>query len=230
MYTELDRKRIGNPEPVTILMISIDRNSRLRIPYGSHTSCNCDILCLSSSLLFSSALSNSSHHRCVCIDRLPAIQFEFSIALLLTLLCLPSPSSDGVAPLLSFRAIWGESFSMITESFFGGAFVAEYFRDKTVSDKDNINNMIESSIETSINKDGSYSSKRLMLMNDEQSKDSDFILNAHGFDPACWKIVSLRNNIRQVISKQDGIVTLYASFLTVKPVLELTINQIEEFL
>lgn len=122
-----------------------------------------------------------------------------------------------------------DSLRKACATIFGGAFVAEYFRDKTVSDKDNINNMIESSIETSINKDGSYSSKRLMLMNDEQSKDSDFILNAHGFDPACWKIVSLRNNIRQVISKQDGIVTLYASFLTVKPVLELTISQIENF-
>lgn len=70
--------------------------------------------------------------------------------------------------------------------------------------------------ETSINKDGTYSSKRLIEMNDTQSKDPSFILKAHGFDDS-WKIVSLKNNIRQVISKQDGTVTLYASFLTVKP-------------
>ena len=124
-----------------------------------------------------------------------------------------------------------DSLRKACATVFGGAFVAEYFRDKTISDKDNISSMIESSIETSINKDGSYSSKRLMLMNDEQSKDSNFILNAHGFDPACWKIVSLRNNIRQVISKQDGIVTLYASFLTVRPIdeKEISLKRIEEF-
>lgn len=54
-------------------------------------------------------------------------------------------------------------------------------------------------------------------------------MKAHGFDTSCWKIVSLRNNIRQVISKQDGIVTLYASFLTVKPIIDLTVEQIEGF-
>lgn len=83
--------------------------------------------------------------------------------------------------------------------------------------------------ETTINKDGTYSSKRLLVMNDSESKNPDFILKAHGFEPDLWKIVSLRNNIRQVISKQDGVVTLYASFLTVKPTTELTLNQINKF-
>lgn len=83
--------------------------------------------------------------------------------------------------------------------------------------------------ETSINKDGTYSSNKLLAMNETESKNPDYILNAHGFDTACWKLVSARNNIRQVISKQDGIVTLYASFITVKPTLNLTLESIKAF-
>lgn len=119
-------------------------------------------------------------------------------------------------------------------TIFGGAFVAEYFNqkenttDKTVDDV--IENMQKSfNSETSINKDGTYSSNKLLIMNEEESKNPDYILKAHGFDTECWKIVSARNNIRQVISKQDGVVTLYASFITVKPIVDLTLEQIESF-
>ena len=73
--------------------------------------------------------------------------------------------------------------------------------------------------ETSINKDGSYSSKRLIEMSEAQSKDPKYILKAHGFDSNDWEIVSVRNTIRQAISRQseDGVATLYASYITVKP-------------
>lgn len=84
--------------------------------------------------------------------------------------------------------------------------------------------------ETSINKDGTYSSKKLIEMNDEQSKDPDYILNAHGFDPDFWKLVSARNNIRNA-SRKDGIVTMYASYITVKPIDdgEISLRKIGEF-
>lgn len=84
--------------------------------------------------------------------------------------------------------------------------------------------------ETSINKDGTYSSKKLIEMNDEQSKDPDYILNAHGFDSDFWKLVSARNNIRNA-SRKDGIVTMYASYITVKPIEdgEISLRKIEEF-
>ena len=74
--------------------------------------------------------------------------------------------------------------------------------------------------ETSINKDGSYSSKRLIEMSEAQSKDPKYILKAHGFDSNDWEIVSVRNTIRQAISRQseDGVATLYASYITVKPI------------
>ena len=114
-------------------------------------------------------------------------------------------------------------------TIFGGAFIAEYFQNK-IENLQSVEDIQKSyNIETTINKDGTYSSNRLLVMNETESKDPDFILKAHGFDTTCWKIVSARNNIRQVISKQDGVVTLYASFITVKPIVDLTLSQIEEF-
>lgn len=115
-------------------------------------------------------------------------------------------------------------------TIFGGAFIAEYYKSKLLQNDKSIEDIQKSyGAETSINKDGTYSSNKLLVMNEAESKDPDYILKAHGFDTACWKIISARNNIRQVISKQDGVVTLYASFITVKPVVDLTLEQIEKF-
>lgn len=116
------------------------------------------------------------------------------------------------------------------DTIFGGAFVADYFKNKANALEKSIEELQNSyNTETTINKDGTYSSNRLLVMNEQDSKNPDYILKAHGFDSSCWKIISARNNIRQVISKQDGIVTLYASFITVKPILDLTLEQIETF-
>ncbi len=115
-------------------------------------------------------------------------------------------------------------------TIFGGAFIAEYFENKKISLDKSIEDMKQSyGSETTINKDGTYSSNRLLEMNEAQSKDASYILKAHGFDVESWKLVSARNNIRQVISKQDGVVTLYASYITVKPILDLSLEQIETF-
>lgn len=62
-------------------------------------------------------------------------------------------------------------------TIFGGAFIAEYFREKTLKSEsatqdEMIENMQKSfNTETSINKDGTYSSNRLLVMNDAESKD-----------------------------------------------------------
>lgn len=118
-------------------------------------------------------------------------------------------------------------------TIFGGAFIAEYFQNKaTMVENASIEAVQRSyNAETIINKDGTYSSNKLLAMNEAESKDPDYLLKAHGFDTSCWKIISARNNIRQVISKQDGVVTLYASFITVKPISEkdLPLSKIEEF-
>lgn len=118
-------------------------------------------------------------------------------------------------------------------TIFGGAFIAEYFQNKATLVENASVEAIQSgyNAETTINKDGTYSSNKLLTMNEEQSKDPNYLLKAHGFDTSCWRIISARNNIRQVISKQDGVVTLYASFITVKPIAEkeLPLSKMEEF-
>ncbi|MBU5332084.1 metallophosphoesterase [Anaerocolumna aminovalerica] len=84
--------------------------------------------------------------------------------------------------------------------------------------------------ERTINKDGSQSSNRLIEMSEEQSKDVNYILKAHGFDNISWELVSAKNNIWNVYSKQDGISTLYSSKITVKPIeLNITSELIEEW-
>ena len=108
-----------------------------------------------------------------------------------------------------------DSLRKANNTIFGGAFVAKYLQGKEVDL--NREKILDKDIELKMNKDGSWSSNKLLQMTEEQSKDVSFVLKAHGFDDN-WQITSLRNSVRQVISKQDGIVTLYASYLTVKPI------------
>jgi len=71
---------------------------------------------------------------------------------------------------------------------------------------------------TELLSDGSYKSDKLLKMNEEQSKDVCYLLEAHGFDSGFWQVVSARNNIWNVYSKQDGVQQLYSSKITVKPI------------
>ena len=113
------------------------------------------------------------------------------------------------------------------DTIFGGAFIYQYMKENDVDTNISINDKKE----TRMNKDGSWTSNMLLSMTEEQSKDSEYILKAHGFNSEKWQITSLRNSVRQVISKQDGVITLYASYLTVKPISEngLSLSKIEKF-
>lgn len=82
---------------------------------------------------------------------------------------------------------------------------------KKVDAKDNYKETVE------IMGDGSYKSDKLLQMSEEQSKDINYLLKAHGFDVKDWELVSARNNIWNVYSKKDGVQQLYASKITVKP-------------
>ncbi|AYP68242.1 hypothetical protein PQE75_gp237 [Bacillus phage vB_BcoS-136] len=64
---------------------------------------------------------------------------------------------------------------------------------------------------------GNRKSDKLIKMSSEQSKDVDYLLDAHGFDKTDWELVNARNNIWHVYSKQDGVQELYSSKITVKP-------------
>lgn len=66
-------------------------------------------------------------------------------------------------------------------------------------------------------KDGSHKSDKLLKMSSEQSKDVDYLLSAHGFDPKVWELVSARNNIWNTNSQAQGVQTLYSSKISVKP-------------
>jgi hypothetical protein len=70
---------------------------------------------------------------------------------------------------------------------------------------------------TEIKKDGSQSSDKLVKMNEQQSKDVDFLLDAHGFDTTKWELLSARNNIWNVSAGDNPNKTLYSSRITVKP-------------
>lgn len=64
---------------------------------------------------------------------------------------------------------------------------------------------------------GTHKSDKLLRMSEEDSKNPEFLLRAHGYDPEEWELVSARNNIWNVYSQKDGINTLYSSKITVKP-------------
>lgn len=65
--------------------------------------------------------------------------------------------------------------------------------------------------------DGTQISDKLIVMSEEDKKNPDFLLKAHGYDPKEWTLTSSRNNIWNTYSKQDGIMTLYSSKIAVKP-------------
>lgn len=82
---------------------------------------------------------------------------------------------------------------------------------------EDINKPVEYKATHEILSDGTHRSDRLIWMSEEEQKDPVFLLQAHGFDPDEWELVSARNNIWHVYSKQDGQRVSYASKITVKP-------------
>lgn len=94
-------------------------------------------------------------------------------------------------------------------------YIEEIHRD--LNDKDfeqkigNYKNKIEH------NSDGTQSSDKLIEMAEEDAKDINFLLKAHGYEVNAWELVSARNNIWNVYSKKDGICTLYSSKIVVRP-------------
>ncbi len=68
-----------------------------------------------------------------------------------------------------------------------------------------------------INKDGSYSSDRLIGIEDESVlKDENFLLKCHGYDPKLWEIVSARNSKWNAQLKGGKVTKMYASKINVR--------------
>lgn len=118
-----------------------------------------------------------------------------------------------------------------SQSIFGNVFVSEYFKDKslsqTMTDVEKAQSTYKS--ESSINKDGTFTSDKLIAIKEDDLKNPNSLLKAHGFEIKDWELVSARNNIWNVYSKQDGIKELYSSKIVVKPRTDISLDEIEEF-
>ena len=121
-----------------------------------------------------------------------------------------------------------ETLRKASGTILGGSFVYEFMKEHG----DGIENEEQNGFSSSgINKDGTQYSNRLLALSIEDSKDPNKILKAHGFDPSLWEVTSLKNNARQIPTKDGGTKTLLASYLTTRPKkkVDVTLEQIEEF-
>lgn len=81
---------------------------------------------------------------------------------------------------------------------------------------------------TEINKDGSFTSSKLIQITEDDLKNPAALLKAHGFDHKEWELVNARNSIWNSFSRKDGTRELYSSKITVKPKFsDVTLEDIE---
>lgn len=139
-----------------------------------------------------------------------------------------------------------DNLRRVCSTIFGGAFVAEFYANENIAKKKRTvaEEIANYGRDISYHKDGTTSSSMLIEMTENQSKDPEYVLKAHGFDNSKWKVSNYRNTVRQVISKviskesekgkpvyDSDVKTLYASFITVKPIedRDLSLQKISEF-
>jgi hypothetical protein len=118
-----------------------------------------------------------------------------------------------------------------SSTIFGGQFRTEYLKNRSISenitDVEKAQNTYKS--ESSINKDGTFTSDKLIVIKEDELKNPNSLLKAHGFDIRDWELVSARNNIWNVYSKQDGVQELYSSKIVVKPRSNISLDEIHDF-
>lgn len=118
-----------------------------------------------------------------------------------------------------------------SSTIFGGQFRTEYLKNRLHSEKFNDIEKAQNTYksESSINKDGTFTSDKLIVIKEDELKNPNSLLKAHGFNTRDWELVSARNNIWNVYSKQDGIQELYSSKIVVKPRSEVSMEEIHDF-
>lgn len=101
---------------------------------------------------------------------------------------------------------------------------AQFLRWKSFQQSQDLENDIDDTVESpnytneiEILKDGSQKSDKLIKMSVEDSKDTTFLLEAHGYDPNEWEVTNAKSSIWNQHNKEDGTLTLFSSKLTVKP-------------
>lgn len=75
----------------------------------------------------------------------------------------------------------------------------------------------DNSSKTEIKADGTQTHQIKVKMTAEQSKDPEYVLKAHGYDPNDWELVQATNNIWEQNNQVDGLIQLYQSKIVVKP-------------
>lgn len=132
--------------------------------------------------------------------------------------------------LVKLREI-GHTYKEIAERLenkFDRAFTFDSVRNRIRRTEEETNEDTRYKETVEILKDGSHKSDKLIRMSAEQSKDVNFLLEAHGYDIHAWELVNARSNMWNVYSKKDKVQVLYSSKITVKPkIKEYTINDVK---
>lgn len=100
---------------------------------------------------------------------------------------------------------------------FGKQFTRESCRGRWRQNRHLISDVPAYKETVEIKPDGSHHSDKLIEMSLEDSKDPDFLLEAHGYDKDEWELITARSNIWHTYSVADGKTPSYASKITVKP-------------
>ena len=85
-------------------------------------------------------------------------------------------------------------------------------------------NEIDRKIDLTISADGTQTRQALLELSEETIKTPILLLRAHGYDPNEFELVNVKNSMWHQKSNQDGLHTLYASKITVKPRTEISIE------
>ena len=78
---------------------------------------------------------------------------------------------------------------------------------------------------TELKSDGIQISDKLISMSENESKDPSFILKNHGYDITAFELISAKNSMWNMNTKEDGIKTLFSSRISVKPRTEILLNE-----
>lgn len=81
-----------------------------------------------------------------------------------------------------------------------------------------------------IHKDKSQSSDKLIKMSENDSKTPEKLLEYHGYDVETWELISSRSNIWNAFSKDTGILQLYSSKISVKPIVNKSTFSVENLI
>lgn len=73
------------------------------------------------------------------------------------------------------------------------------------------------SSQTEIKSDGTQTHQIKVRMTEEQSKNPDYVLQAHGYSPDSWELIQATNNIWEQNNREDGLIQLYQSKIVVRP-------------